>query len=144
MLLKCLGNEASYLPDNYRKTYAPEGCSNRKWTIIIGKEYLAGGIIMFSAYVLYLICREDDAQPEFVPAPFFRIADQRLPATWRYWAVDRFYENNLQCVIGYPELTDGTTYYDDLVERKPSAVSVFRARLAEMEQELEGNSRGLD
>lgn len=92
----------------------------------------------FAGRVCYLIRREDRQSPEFVPAPLFAIVDGRISKQWRFWAVDVFFENNLQCVIGYPELTDASEHYDELIDGKHEAVCLFEKRLAEIEEELIG------
>lgn len=95
---------------------------------------------MFAGRQCYLVRMEDSYAPEFMPAPLFAIIDGRLSTQWRYWAVKVFYENNLECVIGYPELTDDTPHYDELIDGKPEAVLLFDKRLVEMEKELLGLS----
>src|SRR5207247_7665617 len=106
MLVKCIGNEAALLPPDYRATFAPIGCPHRKWGLITGKTYTACGVSFFAKYVLYLVAKEEDNSPEFIPAPLFAVLEGALSRHWGYWAVGHFYENSLQCVFGYPELTD--------------------------------------
>ena len=140
MLVKCIGNDAASLPPHYRSMFAPEGCRERRWRLLKGKIYVACAINMFAGRQCYLVRMEDSYAPEFMPAPLFAIIDGRLSTQWRYWAVKVFYENNLECVIGYPELTDDTPHYDELIDGKPEAVLVFEKRLVEMEKELLGSS----
>jgi hypothetical protein len=136
MLLQCVSNASERLPGHYQAAFVTRTNPHYEWPLVPGKAYLACAVSFFSGFVLYLVRTERNGSPEFMPAPFFKVVDSRIPQYWGFWAVSEFYENNLQCVLGYPELTDGSGHYDALVDGKPEAVRLFNQRFQEMDDEL--------
>jgi hypothetical protein len=136
MLAKCIANEASMLPDHYRILFSPKNCKNITWPIFIGKTYVVCAINYFSGTIGYLVKKEEDAFPEFMPAPFFSIVDGRISKSWKYFPVKTFYPNNLDAIIGYPELCDGGNHYDDLVLGNSRALPIYERALNSITEEM--------
>lgn len=136
MLVRCIDNKATCLPEHYRKVYAPKGCINRKWPIIINKVYIACAIAVYDGHLLYLVKIEDGLCPEFIPAPLFSVVNGRISTGWSYWAVKDFLKGNLESVFGYTELTDDSSHYDNLIDGDLDAIKLFQIREKEIRNEL--------
>jgi hypothetical protein len=107
-----------------------------KFPLEIGKEYLVCGVGMFAGGTAYLIQTEREACPDFLPAPLFQVLDGTISQHWRFWASSEFHESYVQCILGYPELTDGSNHLDELVDGNRNAVQLFAQRLQEITAEL--------
>lgn len=136
MLVKCINNVGGSLPEYYRTRCLPKVVQDYKWSLELGKEYLACGVGTFSGCTLYLIRPDGAVYPDFLPAPLFQVVDGRLSQNWRFWATSQFCEQLMECLFGYMELADGSNHLDDLMDGRRSALEIFNRRYWELEREL--------
>jgi hypothetical protein len=136
MRVLCIDNSAATLPSHYHARFTAKATPRYRWPLEVGKEYVAGAMGLFRGCMLYLVQTDARACPEFVPSPLFRLVDGKMSSRWRVWTTHDFTEYTVECVIGYPELTDGTCHLDNLLDGDSEAIQLFARRLLEMEREL--------
>lgn len=101
--------------------------------LVIGKEYLVMGIIVFQTYQAYLI---DDGLITTSPCQLFEVIDEKIYADWGVRTIDR--EEDIypfiQMIIGYPELRSDKKAYEKLIiEQDEDAQRIYFKRKVEAE-----------
>ncbi len=105
--------------------------------IVIGKEYLVMGIIIFKTYQAYLI--DDNGFISACPCQLFEVLDDKINTNWLFRIVDK--EEDIypfvQAIFGYPELClDKKAYENLIVEKDEETERVYFKRKIELEKEL--------
>lgn len=87
-------------------------------------SYEVYGFAQYTSNTIVLIAT-DDGRPNWCPIEWFTLADDRFPSNWKLSVVDPG-GTALQVLIGYSELVSDPDHYDELLERTPEAISIFR------------------
>ena len=101
--------------------------------VIIGREYLVMGIVLYKycVYPHYLI--DNDGAPHWYPYMLFEITNKKLPAEWYIDALGDTRGGNIRALIGFKELCADENFHDDLiVEGEEYALQIYRQRKAEL------------
>lgn len=110
--------------------------------IVIGKEYLVMGIIIFQTYQSYLI--DDSGFISACPCQLFEIVDNEIYSHWHFRFIDKKEDIYpfIQALFGYPELCSDERAYENLiVEREKVAQQIYFKRKIELEKIIEKQSK---
>ncbi len=134
MIVKCLAtNGLALFPRtlglgyNRESNFAP---------LKVGEEYIVYGIDLWKGNLHYLVVpryKGVDQYPSFFPSEVFKVIDGRIPDSW-YFNWEGTQEAD-EATWGYRELVD-PTHHDDLQERDPDALKIFKSRRHEIDQSL--------
>ncbi|GIE87948.1 hypothetical protein [Actinoplanes regularis] len=94
-----------------------------RFNITVGNEYRAHAMEL-STYGLNVLVVVDTGWSYWVPISLFRVVDGALPAHWEFAVVEN--GGPVLALWGYPSLIHDPDHHDDLIEREPAAVEVFR------------------
>ena len=144
MIVRCVGNtgmslahyEYEHLFD--KNTFGRFGTSeDSEYPIVIGKEYLVMGLIVFKDYQAYLI--DDDGYIVRCPCQLFEIVDSEINSNWHFRTIDR--EETIypfvQAIFGYPELCSDIRAFEKLIiDRDQEAQQIYFRRKIELERKL--------
>jgi hypothetical protein len=93
-----------------------------------GKIYEVYGTSVWRSIVSFMVVDEDDF-PTWYPAEVFKVVDDTVPENWffKYYPDSQF---GVQAVWGPERLVREDGFYDQLNDRDPSALHVFRTALS--------------
>ena len=134
MMVKCLATRGQALFARTREIgYNPE---SRFAPLEIGELYVVYGIQLWKGNLHYLVVpryKGVDQGPSFDPAELFEVVDGQIPNGWYFrWEGSSDAE---EATWGYRELLD-PTHHDNLMERDPEALRIFKERKREMDRQL--------
>jgi hypothetical protein len=102
--------------------------------IDIGEEYYVGGIIVSDSCVKYLI--DSGGYVFSLPAYLFETIDDKFNENWSFCLVGKKHPlyPNVEVIIGYKELCNNTSHYNDLLEVDIEAQKIYFLRKIEIEK----------
>jgi len=137
MIIECVSSDSVALPQHYRDHFVAKSDGSRKWPVQATERFIVCGLCVYAGCVLYLIRYSQTGVTDFVPAPLFKVINGSIPNNWKIRLMDQFIQGNLELIIGYPELSDGSDHYDRLVDGDLTAIEVFNKRFSEYEESTE-------
>jgi hypothetical protein len=97
--------------------------SKSRFSLSIGQEYRAHAMALWT-YGLGVLVLDDNGRPNWKPMELFTVSDGRLPANWEF--VQTVGREPVVALWGYSTLVRDPKHHDDLIDRKLSALEVFR------------------
>ena len=101
-----------------------------------GKEYVVYALGIRRDQVWYYVI--DDCElwyPINIPAPLFKVVDDRVSQFWRVKLTPKNPDHDV--LLAFEEWDSDDLFYGRLTDRCPSEVAVFKARRLRMDQEFE-------
>lgn len=139
MRVKCLLADISgqsYAKDNRVLAQSDDGLLE----LDLGREYVVYAVeMMYGLDWVYVLPQGQDI-PLRYPAAAFSVADGSIPGEWIYEI--RQEDGQSRSLLSYPAWAGDRSYYERLLDRESSALSVFlleRVRLAKGEEILDVN-----
>ena len=124
MIVKCLYKTISNLSDDYLQAgYTKESVFDIK----LESEYTIYGISLWKGITLYLVFDETN-MPNWYPANLFCITDKSIPPNWFFSFEYENINDAVHSILGYKELIDIESHFNDLIDRKKSALEIFYKR----------------
>ncbi|MBS0246656.1 MAG: hypothetical protein JSR61_08535 [Proteobacteria bacterium] len=130
MKVKCVKNLASDIPKKINPDLVlgiSDPSRERRFPLVIGKEYVVYGITIRLDDAWYYICDEDFTYyPVWAPAFLFEITNSKIPEDWRAGyhsyggAGDESY-----FIVSFREWVDDPYFYDKLTDREAEQVGIF-------------------
>ena len=104
-----------------------------RFPLTFGKVYVVYSMYLTDEGIVKYLIISDGGRNYWYPPELFDITDNRLPSCWQYafWGDDE--RIPILAMWGYEEIVNRKDHYDDLIERKSSALSIFYARRREIE-----------
>ncbi|MBA3817051.1 MAG: hypothetical protein H0X29_11150, partial [Parachlamydiaceae bacterium] len=133
MIIKCIENRRSFIPIQEEANIAETDY------IRIGKEYVVYGLLQFGDYIKFCVNEETICSyPTWSLYPFFEIIN---PLASRYWLCSIKNKNKDQkgLAIGFPELINDDSFYNNLTDGEEEEVRIFRYWKALMDLEFPNN-----
>jgi hypothetical protein len=124
MQVICKGNTGKSL----KGKSLPGNTQESLFDVTVGKLYAVFAIAVYCGSTLLLLC-DDNALPNWYPIDLFSIEDAHVPQDW-FGAMYPGNDNGLQFLLGYEQMITDDAHYDDLLERSPAAIEVFREMAA--------------
>lgn len=131
MKVECIHTNGSRLPQEY---YLIGYTEVSEYDTTTGSEYTVYAVAVWKHCLMYLIC-DDFNLPNWYPAASFKIIQKEIPTIWQF-----MYFNNsedMEMIIGYPEIVKDREHYVALTKREPSALSIFTKAKSKIDAELE-------
>lgn len=130
MKVKCISKSARDLPAgiNPRRIWGDiEDAADRKFSLVVGKEYFVHAVTITLGHTWYYICDEDFAYyPIWNPASLFEISDSSVPSFWRVgFRKARYGEEEERFLLSFPEWVNDDLFYDKLTEGNDEEVRIF-------------------
>lgn len=130
MKVMCIKNLATDLPKEINPDLVlgkADSSRERRFPLLIGKEYTVFGITIRMNCAWYYVCDEDFTYyPVWSPAALFEITDGRLSRYWRVgyhtWSGTG---NQPYFIISFPEWVNDQYFYDKLTDREQKEIDVF-------------------
>ena len=144
MKVRCVNNTGmslrsyEYEPITNKETFGRFGVSGMgEYGIVIGKEYLVMGLIIFETYQAYLI--DDNGFISACPCQLFEVVDNKVSINWHFRLIEK--EEDIypfvQAILGYSELCSDKMAYENLIlEMKEDAQRIYFRRKIEFDNEL--------
>ncbi|OOG18170.1 hypothetical protein BWD42_12955 [Sphingobacterium sp. CZ-UAM] len=145
MIIRCINNTGSSLRIfEYSEIYNQDifgrfGASAKSnYPIVVGKEYLVMGLIVYKDHQGYLI--DDEGFIACCPCQLFEIIVPKVNLNWHFRLVEK--DENIypfvQAIFGYPELCSDKHAYENLiVDIDHDTQRTYFRRKIELEKELE-------
>lgn len=132
MRVECLFNRGGNLSDPYfQRGYTNESVFDLK----VKNEYTVYGICLWGGVTIYLI-NDEIKMPNWYPAPAFRIIDNRIPKNWYFSFESEQIEDAVHSIVGYSELIENESHFNDLNKKLNNALSIFYKRKSQIDQEF--------
>ena len=134
MKVKCIGNSGNDLSSI---TLASGHLQTTKFSLKIEEIYMVYGISVWKGIIHYLTMDKFNTVPSWYPAELFIIIDNLLPIEWyyKYFNSNKYFD--VSALWGYKELVLDENHYDDLIERKAEAITVFLNRKKEIDEYMD-------
>lgn len=116
----CTGNVGADLPADVLKKSGNTPFS--RFNITIGAEYDVRAMVLWT-HGLGLLIVDDPGRPNWKPIDLFIVPDGQIPANWEFTVVSQ--QGPVLAFWGYPTLIHDPDHYDNLIERKMSALEAF-------------------
>lgn len=133
MKVRCLATNGQAL---YPRTLKLHNRESKFAPLEPGEVYTVYGIELWKGNLHYLVIpryKGVDQNPSFNPAELFEVVDGRIPDDWHYTWLGNSEAD--EAIWGYRELID-PAHHDDLQERDPEALKIFKTRRQEIDQSL--------
>jgi len=138
MKIRCAKNLASDLPETINPDLVlgiSDPSRERRFPLVIGKEYVVYGITIRFGDAWYYICDENYTYyPVWQPAILFEITDSKIPVHWQ--AGYHLYEaagDEAYFIVSFREWVDDPYFYDKLTAREAEQVGIFERYRSLME-----------
>ena len=129
MKVECIANHVSELPLKYAADFGL--AKEAEYELKKGAIYRVHGICLAGGLLFYLVLSDSVNAPycpEWCYSDFFRVIDGSLDKNWVFNKTNEETQirYGVEAVIGYPELTDRSSHFDDLMERTSEAMLIFQ------------------
>jgi hypothetical protein len=127
MKVECIANHVSELPPRYAADFGL--AKEAEYELKKGDIYRVHGICLDGGLLFYLVLSDSVNAPycpEWCYSDFFRVIDGSLDENWVFSKINELPSGVVEAVIGYPELTDRSSHFEDLTERKSEAMLIFQ------------------
>jgi hypothetical protein len=116
MRVNCREKSAAVLS---RERGENEPRTRQQYPLVVGKDYVVYAVVMSRGRILYLVQAEFREFPLLVPCELFQVSDGSVSRYWRYGVHSG--ELGTVHVLGYQELADSPSHYEQIAEWAPGA-----------------------
>src|SRR5665213_1583362 len=125
--VKCTSNSPKDLPGDFPlERIWGKNTEDRRFSLLVGKEYSVYGVTITLGLVWYYIRDEEFVYyPVWTPSNLFEISDSSLPESWRVGIHDTGGHADVGFILSFPEWVADKYFYDKLTDRDDKEVRIF-------------------
>ena len=125
MKIICKYNEVkNYEVKKESEKYLPEFMQGSFPELILGKEYIPLGLILYKESREFCYLLNEEYGPFFYPASLFEITNGQLLADWHINIINDV-ESNIIFLCGYFEFCYDKNYHDNILECEPKEIELY-------------------